>query len=224
MPPRQWVEAMLCVHSGWHYTSHRQHGSPGYVLWGHGYWRTWKTTGNGEAAWDAANTGYGGGLQMDSGFQRTYGPEFLARYGAAGDVACPGAVACRLPRLAASRVGRLAEHVAGVRAACDDVSDTEAVRYLVQRMGMDAGHHGLTGISSDALVVAAFTGEDPWRNSYPWDRSDWRRCLVAYALAPQWLRERMRPTMRAYRAALDRRYWRWGCPFPRTDSIKRLGA
>jgi hypothetical protein len=84
MPPVSFVEAMLCVHSGWHYTAHRQGGPPGYVLWGHGYWRTWKTYGNGEAGWDASNYGYGGGLQMDSTFQRTYGPEFLARYGPAG--------------------------------------------------------------------------------------------------------------------------------------------
>lgn len=37
-----------------------------------------------EGGWDAHNGGYGGGLQMDSGFQNTYGHEFLARYGAAG--------------------------------------------------------------------------------------------------------------------------------------------
>jgi hypothetical protein len=102
--------------------------------------------------------------------------------------------------------------------------DRSAVIYLVERMALDAGHKGLTGISSDALVVAAFTGEPPHRFSYPSDRADWRRCLVAYALAPLWLRERMRPVMRAYRAALDRRYWRWGCEFPRPADIRRLAA
>lgn len=80
---------MLCVHSGWHYTHARQHGPPEYVLWHHSYWRTWDvpdTTrgGTGEGPWDAANYGYGGGVQMDGGFQARYGSEYLARYGAAG--------------------------------------------------------------------------------------------------------------------------------------------
>jgi hypothetical protein len=34
-----------------------------------------------EGAWNASNDGYGGGLQMDAGFQHTYGPEFERRYG-----------------------------------------------------------------------------------------------------------------------------------------------
>lgn len=106
----------------------------------------------------------------------------------------------------------------------DPTQYAEAVLYLVERMRLDAGHHALTGISSDALVVAAFTGEPPHRFSYPSDRADWRRCLVAYALAPPWLRERMRPILRSYRAALDRRYWRWGCEFPRPADIRRLAA
>lgn len=80
---------MLCVHSGWHYTPTRLHGPPDYVLWRHGYWRTWDVPdgiagGSGEAKWDAANYGYGGGVQMDATFQRRYGPEFLTRYGPAG--------------------------------------------------------------------------------------------------------------------------------------------
>lgn len=84
-PTRSFVEGALCVHSGSHYTAHRQRGQrPEYVLWGGGYWRTWKTYGNGEGAWDAANPPYGGGLQMDYSFQAHYGAEFLARYGPAG--------------------------------------------------------------------------------------------------------------------------------------------
>lgn len=54
------------------------------MLWHHGYWRTWKTYGNGEGSWDAHNYGYGGGLQMDATFQATYGAEFVRRYGPAG--------------------------------------------------------------------------------------------------------------------------------------------
>lgn len=84
--PQWFVEGALCVHSGWHYTRHRpSHASrPEYVLWGHGYWRTWKTYGNGEGSWDAHNEGYGGGMQMDSTFQANYGPEFIAKWGPAG--------------------------------------------------------------------------------------------------------------------------------------------
>lgn len=33
------------------------------MLWGHGFWRTWKTSSNGEAAWDEVNS-YGGGMQF----------------------------------------------------------------------------------------------------------------------------------------------------------------
>jgi hypothetical protein len=37
-----------------------------------------------EGAWDAnTGNGYYGGLQMDWGFMRTYGPEFLRAYGTA---------------------------------------------------------------------------------------------------------------------------------------------
>lgn len=96
---------------------------------------------------------------------------------------------------------------------------TEAVAYLVDRMRMSSAHHGLTGVSSDAMVYAAFSGTEVYRNDYPRDRSDWRRCLLAYALAPRWLRERMRPIMRLYREALDPRYYRWGYQFPRTSDL-----
>lgn len=34
-----------------------------------------------EGAWNASNAPYGGGLQMDAGFQRTYGSEFGRRFG-----------------------------------------------------------------------------------------------------------------------------------------------
>ena len=93
--------------------------------------------------------------------------------------------------------------------------------YLVQRMEMDAEYGGLTGRSSDALVVAAFTGEGPYITEYPLDRADWRRCLLAYALAPEHLRERMRPAMRDYREHLAPQYRRWSqrWQFPRTSAL-----
>jgi hypothetical protein len=57
----------------------------------HGFWAwytatyaKWACIHRGEGSWDAANGGYGGGLQFDGGFQTTYGSEFIAAYGAAG--------------------------------------------------------------------------------------------------------------------------------------------
>jgi len=69
-PAPAFVEGALCVHSGWHYTSHRPSRSsrPEYVLWGHGYWRTWKTYGNGEGAWSGVvGSLYGGGMSFTVG-------------------------------------------------------------------------------------------------------------------------------------------------------------
>lgn len=71
------MEQALCVHSGWHYTSHRPGRSgklrvrPEYVLWGHGYWRTWDVPdsiagGSGEGGWGTVNS-YGGGMQFTLG-------------------------------------------------------------------------------------------------------------------------------------------------------------
>jgi hypothetical protein len=116
-----------------------------------------------------------------------------------------------------------------VRAASDaaeggHVSEAElTVRYLVERMAMNGRHGGLTGRSSDAMVLACFTDDDVPRWHYPLDRPDWRRCLLAYALAPEFLRERMRPTMRSYRAELrrgERWRWAWGCEWPRADWVR----
>lgn len=82
--------------------------------------------------------------------------------------------------------------------------------YLVERLRLSAAHEGLTGRSSDAMVRHAFGGEDPIKNwDYPADRWDFRRCLLAYALAPDSVRERMRPLMCRYRAELRGQYRRW---------------
>lgn len=57
------------MHSGWHWTHNRIRGrSPEYVLFGHGYWRTWDVPdsisgGSGEGTWNVVN-GYGGGMQF----------------------------------------------------------------------------------------------------------------------------------------------------------------
>ena len=83
-PPAWWVADALCVHDGWHYES-AGHGRPDYFLFGHGYWRSWKTSSNGEGTWDASDYGYGGGLQMDQAFQSKYGREYVSRYGDAGN-------------------------------------------------------------------------------------------------------------------------------------------
>lgn len=70
IPPTLFVEQALCIHSGWHYTARRRHGAPEYVLWHHGYWRTWDVPnsergGVGEGSWTASTgNGYFGGLQF----------------------------------------------------------------------------------------------------------------------------------------------------------------
>lgn len=68
MPPPAVVADVLCIHSGWHYTSRRPFvgARPEYVLWHHGYWRTSWTGGWGEAGWRTVNS-YGGGLQFTLG-------------------------------------------------------------------------------------------------------------------------------------------------------------
>ncbi len=83
--PTWFVADALCVHSGWHYSLAKR-GE--YVMFGHAFQRTDDVPdsiagGTGEGSWDEANYPYGGGLQMDGGFQSNYGSEFLTRYGAA---------------------------------------------------------------------------------------------------------------------------------------------
>lgn len=94
--------------------------------------------------------------------------------------------------------------------APDDAMDV--LEYLVRRMQADSDLRSITGRSSDAMVLSALTGRAVYKTDYPRDRSDWRRCLLAYALAPPVIRDRMWPIMRAYRAALDPRYRTWMWP------------
>lgn len=59
------------MHSGWHYTRQRGSGPPDYILWQHGYWRTWDVPdstsgGSGEGGWTTVNS-YGGGMQFTLG-------------------------------------------------------------------------------------------------------------------------------------------------------------
>lgn len=64
-----------------------------------------------------------------------------------------------------------------------------------------------TGISSNALVRFAFTGEEPevngrdWR--YPSDASDLAACEHTYAMAPAHLQPRMLPLLEKYRAHIQ---------------------
>jgi hypothetical protein len=46
-------------------------------------WKAWMCIHGKEAAWNDPNAPYWGGLQMDLGFQRTYGRALLSRYGTA---------------------------------------------------------------------------------------------------------------------------------------------
>jgi len=94
-PTVQFVEGALCVHSGWHYTSHRQHGQPEYVLWGRGYWRTSKTWSNGEGSWTGTvGNLYGGGMSFMVG---TYNRAAGLSRGAVAFVASTSGIAARSP-------------------------------------------------------------------------------------------------------------------------------
>jgi hypothetical protein len=55
-----------------------------YERWFTRTYEKWRCIHEHEGAWDSdTGNGYFGGLQMTSWFQRTYGPEFVARYGSA---------------------------------------------------------------------------------------------------------------------------------------------
>ena len=59
-----------------------------YQAWAHDrfhrLYEKWRCIHEHEGAWDSnTGNGYWGGLQMDYGFQRTYGPEFMRRWGTA---------------------------------------------------------------------------------------------------------------------------------------------
>jgi len=57
-----------------------------YVRWFRRLYSKWECIHGHEGAWDSATgNGYYGGLQMDYSFQSAYGPEFLARWGHAGN-------------------------------------------------------------------------------------------------------------------------------------------
>lgn len=70
------VAAVLCIHSGWHYSPVRSNRTaPDYVLWHHGYWRTTDVPdgepgGSGEGGWNtlsAESSGYAGGMSFTLG-------------------------------------------------------------------------------------------------------------------------------------------------------------
>lgn len=68
-----WLNDLLCIHSGlknarWTSTLALIPGTGVRVGWG-------------EGSWTDNSTGQQGGVQMDAGFQHTYGAEFVARYG-----------------------------------------------------------------------------------------------------------------------------------------------
>jgi hypothetical protein len=137
VPPPWFVEQALCVHSGWHYTSHRVRGRrPEYVLFGHGFWRTWDVPdsiagGSGEGGWSTVN-GYGGGMQFTLGTwnnaARWSGGSGAVRELAVGDrrvAAARADLGVVLRRVASRVVGGLAADVEGVRAALNIVDEQE---------------------------------------------------------------------------------------------------
>ncbi len=65
-----------------------QHGARAarraFGVWFRRTYAKWACIHEHEGSWTAnTGNGYNGGLQMDSGFQHTYGPEFIRRYGLA---------------------------------------------------------------------------------------------------------------------------------------------
>jgi hypothetical protein len=52
-----------------------------YLRWFDATYAKWACIHEHEGAWNASSSTYGGGLQMDAGFQHTYGPEFETRWG-----------------------------------------------------------------------------------------------------------------------------------------------
>lgn len=81
------------------------------------------------------------------------------------------------------------------------------------RFGMDRD----TGVSSNALVRYAFTGEKPSPGEFPGDLDDLRSCYNARENAPEHLRSLMDEVLGTYRKAVGKRHpevldgddWRW---------------
>lgn len=73
------VEGLLCIHDG-KLHSYTGNGDPYRIRF---YTDGADVYGNGEGSWWDANSPQWGGLQMDSSFQQSYGPEYLARSGTA---------------------------------------------------------------------------------------------------------------------------------------------
>lgn len=63
------------------------------------------------------------------------------------------------------------------------------------------------GISSDALALWAVKGgEEPAERDYPSDTSDLMACILTYRMAPDHLRDRMKPVLDKYAAHVEESY------------------
>ena len=83
--------------------------------------------------------------------------------------------------------------------AADAMERLEAERdYLLRWLG--GFNAELTGLSADALTVAAFTGRSP--RSYPRDTDDLGRCERAYAAMPEHLQAAALPLLEEWRESV----------------------
>lgn len=84
------------------------------------------------------------------------------------------------------------------------------VNFLLARLRARSDHRWI-GSSSDALVVAALTGEPP--SDRPFDGWDLGRCLVTLAVAPPSLAERMEPIVARWTDEMEREKAESGYPY-----------
>ncbi len=114
--PAWFVPQALCVHSGWHWSSHRptRRSRAEYRLAGHWWFRTSDVPdgiagGSGEAGWSTVNS-YGGGMQM---LASTYNNQAAARSHGRLPYASSNADVARLPPAAQIYAAWLIVRVSG---------------------------------------------------------------------------------------------------------------
>lgn len=74
-------------------------------------------------------------------------------------------------------------------------------RYHADGSGLNFRRSRCTGVSSDALAwYAVGRRDEPKLSEYPADESDLSACERTYAMASEWLQERMLPVLERYRA------------------------
>lgn len=101
----------------------------------------------------------------------------------------------------------LKEEIAELREACGQWQ--EALSFLAaRRNSKERGDRPrCTGVSSDALAwYAVGQAHRPTERQFPVDPSDLQACEITYAMAPPFLRKRMKDVLAEYRAHVAKRY------------------